>query len=218
MSLIKFVFSCLNVAFLQLPNHYTCYLSTMLRLTILAGVLLILTLFACEKEGPAGPAGPQGEQGAKGDKGDPGAAGPKGAPGNANVLLYEFGEHTFTGTLDLEFNISKGRIDSSLVLVYYNPQPEVLSAWYPIPGLGSSADYQTRYILYQINAAPSTYRLRIRLMDPDNASATYTTAVTFRKVKLIIAPASTIISARFKEQEVDLADYRETSRFFNIQE
>lgn len=82
--------------------------------TILA-LALMMSLSACEKEGPAGPAGPKGEQGtagskgpagpkgltgskgatgqkgatgAKGPKGDKGATGPKGAkgdPGNANV-------------------------------------------------------------------------------------------------------------------------------------
>ena len=46
-------------------------------------------------QGPKGDTGPRGETGPKGDKGDPGE------PGNANVLVYNLGEHEFTNTTPL---------------------------------------------------------------------------------------------------------------------
>lgn len=67
-------------------------------LTAILALALMLSLPACEKEGPAGPAGPQGEEGTAGPKGPAGpkgatgakgATGPKGAkgdPGTANVI------------------------------------------------------------------------------------------------------------------------------------
>lgn len=207
--------------------------------------LVVFTLTGCEK-GDTGPAGPQGEQGVrgekgdKGDKGDPGATGPRGAtgatgatgprgatgatgakgdkgdPGNANVRLYEFGLHTFTGALDLDISVSRQVVDNSMILVYYNPVPEAVTAWFQAPGLGASGNYQTRYFIYQNTASPSVYRLGIRTLTV-NGQSSYASPLTFRKIKVIFAEASQIFSLQASGQ-LDLADYQSVKEALGIRD
>ena len=158
--------------------------------------LLSVSVIACKK-GDTGPAGPAGAQGAN---------------GNANITMYQFGNQTFTSQLNLTLqNISKERIDSSLILAYYNPSTEAATAWYPIPGSGSGGLYETRYFVSQLTISPSSYTFGIRLLKPDGAL--YTTQVTYTKIKVIIAPASTIINGR-----VDLSDYNAVMNYYNLAE
>lgn len=124
-------------------------------------------------------------------KGDTGPA------GNANVTVYNFGSKTFSSTTDYKLSISQGKIDSSLVLAYYNPSSESESAWYNIPGNGSSNLYVTRSLLYQ--ETPTTYNYRVFLHNP--AGATYTNSVTFRKFRIFVIPASTLITGRVANAE-----------------
>ncbi|HEY9559691.1 MAG TPA: hypothetical protein VIR29_02755, partial [Anseongella sp.] len=152
------------------------YLTTLL--------IAAFTISSCEKEGPAGPEGPQGEQGAQGEQGPQGPQGPVGDDGNANVILYEFGAKTFTNTLAMTFTVAKEIVDNSLILVYYNPANEASSTWYPIPGIGSNGNYQTRYFLYQTSSSPSIYTMAIKVMKPDG-SAVYGSPLTFKKIKVI---------------------------------
>jgi hypothetical protein len=157
-------------------------------------ICLSFLLVKCGKDGAVGPAGNPGDKGATGAQGPggpTGPAGPQGSKGNANVLMYTFGSQTFTGACNYTINISKGKIDSSLVLVYYNPEPEAESAWYPVPGLGSGAMYETRFFIYQTSVTPSIYTVNVRLVKLDG-SGFYPTPVTFRKLRVIIASASTI--------------------------
>ena len=207
---------------------------------------MLFMFVSCGKDGDIGPIGPQGEQGiqgekgdkgdkgdrgatgAKGDKGDRGAtgatgprgatgpAGPKGDPGNANVQLYEFGEQTFTGgTLNLPLNVTQEQVDNSLVLVYYNTSRNPLaSTWHPIPGLVSS--FQTRYFLSKSRPTSPTYNLSIRLMTPDG-SAPFTSEVTFYKIKVIFAEASSILTARV-EHGLNMDDYNAVKSFYNFQD
>ncbi|MBV4357768.1 hypothetical protein [Pinibacter aurantiacus] len=120
--------------------------------------------------------------------------GEHGPPGNANVEVYNFGSQTISGgSANYTLNISRGKIDSSLVLVYYNPSTEQETTWYPIPGIGSGSLYQTRYFIYQTSTNPSVYTLAVRLVKMDGAI--YTTPVTFTKLKVVIAPASSIQNA-----------------------
>src|SRR5690349_11389050 len=108
-------------------------------------------------------------------KGDPGPRGDNGKDGNADVSVFNFGPQTVTTALNLTLNVSRGKVDSSLILVYYNPEAELESAWYPMPGVGSGATYETRFLIYQSAASPSAYTLAIRLMTP--AGAPYVTPV-----------------------------------------
>ncbi len=204
-------------------------------------VILSVGLISCGKDGPGGPIGPRGErgeqgvQGEKGEQGDQGARGaqgpqgergPQGARGaqgpqgergpmgNANVLLYEFGSHTFTNSLELDLSVSREIVDNSMILVYYNPAVEAATAWFASPGLGSSGNYQTRYFIYQLSASPSVYRLGIRTLKPDG-SAPYGLPLTFRKIKVVFAEASSIFAAQ-ANGSIDLNDYQSVKKFLHI--
>lgn len=142
--------------------------------------------------------------------------GDEGPMGNADVTVYNYGTQTSVGgSLNYTLTISKERIDSSLVLVYYNPSTESPSAWYPVPGTGSSGAFDTRYFIYQTATTPlSQYTLAVRLMSPGGTP--YATPVTFTKLKLIIAPASTILAGGRTAQPYDVNDYNSVKRYFNL--
>ncbi|WP_326992652.1 hypothetical protein [Chitinophaga sp. 212800010-3] len=148
-----------------------------------------------------------------------GDIGPQGPQGNANVTIYTFGSQTFTVQLDLTLNnISTGKMDSSLVLVYYNPVREAATAWYPVPGAGPGTMYQTRFFTYQVSIDPSNYRLSIRAFQA--AGSDYGFPLTFRKIRVIIAPAAAIIpGARMSSsQPVDYNDYYAVLRYYHLSE
>ncbi|HET9430186.1 MAG TPA: hypothetical protein VFO70_03365 [Chitinophagaceae bacterium] len=165
----------------------------------LASVLLIGIIPGCKKEntGPVGPPVPS-------DKVD--------------VLTINYSSQTFTGTKNYVItNISKERIDSSLVLAYYNPATEDVTSWYPVPGSGPNAAYETRNFIYQSSTAPSAYTMGVRLMTP--AGAAYGTQVTFTKFKIIIIRSATLVFAgRGGEPLVDLSDYYAVKAFFGLKD
>ncbi|MGN6291518.1 MAG: hypothetical protein ACTHMV_02150 [Chitinophagaceae bacterium] len=144
-----------------------------------------------------------------------GDVGPQGPTGNADVKMFTFSSQTFTGALNLKLpvGLTQGYIDSSLVLVYYNPSNEAATAWYPCPGLGSSGAYETRYLIYQSSPTPEEWTLSIRLMKPDG-SGPYTSAVTFTKIRVVFAPASSIQTGR--SAPIDLNDYYAVKNYFNL--
>jgi hypothetical protein len=172
---------------------------------LLLVLLVCASVVACKKgdtgpEGPAGPAGPQG---------------PQGATGTANVTQYLYGSKTFTSSLTLTMNnITQGKIDSSLVLAYYSPSTDP-NYWYPIPGFGSVAAYQTRFYL-AANTATS-HSIVIRVHNADGTS--YTSPVTWNKTKVLIVPAATIINGRSSGQPpVDVNDYYAVMKYYNLQD
>ncbi|RPD41599.1 hypothetical protein EG028_09845 [Chitinophaga barathri] len=156
-------------------------------------LLLIISLMAisCKKDGPAGPAGKDG---------------------NANVTVFNFGSRVVTTASNYVLSgISRGRIDSSMVLAYYNPVPEDESAWYPVPGLGSLGAYETRYFISQTS---NDYTFSVRLVTP--AGAAYTTPVTFRKMRIFIVPANNVVNVNGRMAGPDLKDYYAVKEFYNI--
>lgn len=166
--------------------------------------LTIVFLDACTKEGPAGPTGPAGPAGAAGATGSAGATGPQGVSGNANVVLYEYGTQTFTSAVNyLLTNISQGRIDSSILLTYYNPSTEAATMWYAVPGAGSTAAYVTRNFWYQTSTAPSTYTMSVRTHNWDGTPNV--TSKTFTKLRIFVVKSSSILPGG-KGAEVDLND------------
>lgn len=174
----------------------------MKRSTIFSFVLIALIAFTACKKGDAGPEGPKG---------------------NADVTVYNFGQTTFTGAVSLVLNnISQGRMDSSLMLAYYNPSTEAATAWYPIPGSGSGGIYETRYFTYQSATTPvSVYTFGLRAIKPDGTA--YTTPLTFKKIKIIIAPASVVIAggrqmSGVSTLPVDVNDYHAVCQYYGISE
>jgi len=150
-----------------------------------------------------------------------GDTGPAGQDGNANVRLFTYSNITFTSVHNLQLSgISQSLMDSSMVLLYYNPSNEVATSWYPIPGLGSSAAYDMRYLLYQSSASPSIYTVSLRAMLP-NGSGAYGSQLTFNKVRLFLVPASSVtVGGRGiadSESVLNKEDYYSVCRYFNIQ-
>lgn len=160
--------------------------------------IFVLILSACGKDGDAGPQGNAGKD------------------GNADVTVFNFGAMTINGgAVNLTLNITQGRMDSSFLLMYFNPEAEVASAWYPIPGLGSGAMYETRYLTYQSSPAgqPSQYTVAIRLMTP--AGAVYPTAVKLRKLRIFVVPAGKLVNGR-QASPVDYKDYQAVLKYYGI--
>lgn len=166
-------------------------------ITWLRQLPLILVLFsaACSKKGDAGPAGKDG---------------------NANVTVYNFGTRTFTSSLNFTVNVSQGKMDSSMLLVYYNPEAEAASAWYPAPGGGSGGLYNTRILTFQSAPEPSQYTVALRVVTP--AGAVYATPLTFRKTRIFIVPANVVINGARQAPPVDLNDYRAVVKYYGIEE
>lgn len=143
-----------------------------------------------------------------------GDTGPQGPTGNADVKMFTFGSQTFTGALGLKLlGLTQGYVDSSLVLVYYNPVPEAATAWYPCPGLGSGGSYETRYVIYRTSTTPEEWMVSIRAVKPDG-SGPYPNALTFTKVRIIFAPASSIQTGR--GTPLDLKDYNAVKNYYNL--
>jgi hypothetical protein len=175
----------------------------------------LITAFVISCEGPEGPQGPQGEQGIQGEQGEQGDVGPQGVSGNANVVLYEYGEQTFTSALNyLMPDISQGRIDSSIVLTYYNPSTEASTAWYAIPGAGSGGGYLLRNFWYQTTIEPSNYSMGVRAQNFDGTSNT--TSKTFTKLRIFVVVASEIIPGDATKSAIDLDDYDAVCEFLDI--
>jgi hypothetical protein len=182
-------------------------------------IAALTTAFVSSCEGPEGPEGPQGQKGdtgATGAAGLQGPAGPQGVSGNANVVLYEYGSMTFTSSVDyLMTDITQGRIDSSIVLSYYNPDNEDPTAWIAVPGASSLGDFVTRNFWWQTGLEPSTYTMRVRTNNWDGTLNT--TSKTWTKFRIFVVLASTI-EAGGKKSEIDLNDYHAVCEFLGIKE
>lgn len=190
-------------------------------------IFLALLMMGCKgEEGPAGPAGPQGPQGIQGIQGPAGQTGPAGPAGqtgqtgpagpmgNANVTLYTYGSMTFTTSKMLTIpNVSRATMDKSILLAYYNPISEAETAWYQMPGFGSSGGYNIRTYWYQSGTA---YLFGIRAMTLTGAS--YTTSLTFRGVRIFLIPASLTISASALQNQLpfDRTDYDSLAEYLGI--
>ncbi|MCG2615535.1 hypothetical protein LZZ85_14640 [Terrimonas sp. NA20] len=171
-------------------------------------VLVALISFSSCSKYDIGLPGPEGGQG---------HAGAQGNAGNADVISFNFGQTTFTAVQEFKMpGVSKARIDSSLVLVYYNPLSEGLSTWYPCPGLGSGGVYQARWWINQVFQSPDDYSLYMRLHTLTGDD--YSMPVTFRKVKIIMASPSVInnVMTGRNGQSLNLDNYLEVKTYFGL--
>jgi hypothetical protein len=169
----------------------------MFRSRLLVAILLLSAfLFSCS-----------GEDGATGP------AGKNGADGNANVLSYTYGSRTTTsGTITYAFPASQGLVDSCLVLAYFQ-MTGYSNLWYPIPGVGPDALFQTRSYCQPANA--TTQNLYVKLVTM--AGATYTTSTTFSAMKIFLVPPSLIVPATSRGQ-LNLSDYNAVREYLNLSE
>lgn len=182
---------------------------------LLLAVLATALVTSCEgPEGPEGPQGPKGDTGATGAAGSQGPAGPQGVSGNANVLLYEYGTMSFTSSVDyLMTNITQGRVDSSIILSYYNPDTEDPTAWLAIPGASVMGDYMIRNFWWQTSLDPSTYTMRIRTNNWDGSFNEE--SKTWTKFRIFVVLASEIFTVESKS-ELDLNDHDSVCEFLGI--
>jgi len=208
-------------------------------LVLAALVGLTFLVVGCSKTGPAGPAGPAGPQGPQGAQGATGSTGAQGPQGNANVFVDTFsltnaqwaynsqyyfevspGSYVeyFTRYHDITLpEVSRGILDSGLVLAYFNPNPIAnTDQWAPLTYefLDGSADfyyvmaYQTflgevemEFFFQQINTSASIPNL-----------ATY--KIPTYKFKVVVISGS--LAAQMKQQGVDVKNYGQVNHFLNL--
>ncbi|WP_315816949.1 hypothetical protein [Paraflavitalea speifideaquila] len=181
-------------------------------------LLFLSTILSCKK----GDTGPQGDTGNTGPQGVDGPQGPQGISGNANVIMYTYnGPISMTIGTDLTLsNVTQARMDSSLVLAYYIPAA-YSTDWYPIPGVGgygTSVQYQT---IYSLRASTGNkFILSLRLFNASFTAYNGSTVV-WNKIKVIVAPASSILPGGRRAAgapAVDLSDYHAVVKYFNLTE
>jgi hypothetical protein len=167
-----------------------------------AVVSVTMLLASCAKDGVQGPVGPAGSNGTNGTN------------GNANVMEYFFRNDSVSATHDFarRLPIRFSSIDSAVVLFYYYDPSG--SAWYPSPGLGAYAAYQTRFFTAMATSGNDSTDLILRVYDPTGGS--YAGTVTISKAKLILIPASSILPG--KKAPVDYNNYSATMRYFGLKE
>lgn len=156
----------------------------------------LLFMAACTKEGPAGPAGTNGTN------------------GNANVIVVNHPLDSIGSsksiTINLPSEVSIGAADSGLILVYYKGLvSDGCGYWYPSPGLGCGASYQTRW-LYNV----SNKQLTMSLKNPDGSDYTGLNR-TFTNTKVIIASGTTFLSGK---KDIDFSNYEEVKRYLNLKD
>jgi hypothetical protein len=161
-------------------------------------VLLALSafMFSCSgKDGATGPAGPAGKD------------------GNANVIVFDFpSQTTATGTVYYDFPATEALVDSSVVLAYFQ-SPLVSNSWYPVPGVGPNASFQTRSYWYPLNAATQRYYLKLVTMAGD----AYTTSTTISRMRIYLVPASTLVTITSRGL-LDVSDFNAVREYFNLPE
>ncbi len=146
--------------------------------------------------------------------GEDGATGPAGANGNANVMVFHYGSRTSAGSLYYTFAVDQEVMEQSLVLGYYNPEAiGDTTTYYPVPGLGPYANYQTRCYTYISGHDPDQYTYQLLLMNP-NGVGSYTTSTVISRLRLIVCPASVINS----RGSIDLTDYNAVREYLNVNE
>ncbi len=171
---------------------------------ILLFTVIAVSFSSCKKE--AGPTGPAGTNGINGTNG---------TDGNADVKSITFNNpitnsYYFTDTLPgVNYNV----LGNSLVLTYIQ-DPNCTPNWYSVPGLGCSAVYSARVFTTVPGGSDTlTTLLSLELRTPDGTSIS--TNHTISKLRVIVAPASTILTGK---KETDYSDYKATCRYFNIAE
>jgi hypothetical protein len=195
----------------------------------LHGIIAVLfLLYACKgPEGPQGPQGqqgPQGPQGIEGQVGPIGPQGPQGIPGNSNVVLYEYDSVTFTFSIEyLIPDMTVERMDSSLVIGYFNPVEYDEDVWITLPGIVAIAganNYIVTQYLYSYDE--NTYSLILTTFSIDGSLDTE--QKTWRKFRIFVIPATSVLpGGRIAEEEVgfnitgiDIKNHDEVCDYFRL--
>lgn len=159
---------------------------------------LISSMVIMSCEGPEGPTGPTGPMG------------PTGQNGNEEVLLFTYGSVTLgsAGWYNASYSfstITKGKLDSSVILIYYSAYP---TQWNVTNGLGPDGDYAT---IQYYNESDSTANVYLK-----NADGTMYAGpdVTWDSTKIFVIPLSMMMYAQ--QNKINLSNMRETQEFFGL--
>lgn len=163
-------------------------------------VLVSITMMFCTKEGPVGPRGP---------------AGADGTDGNANVITYLITDSAmlaWSGTYiqlyyDSTFIIPDSIINEGVVMMYIKYASST-GFWYPCPGHGPNGTFYTRFALGDL-------RIAINLLDADGTSWTGVTPPVVTAVRIILIPATTVIS--MTADKVDINSYEATMDYLGLE-
>ncbi|MFS3129121.1 hypothetical protein ACLM5J_12040 [Nocardioides sp. Bht2] len=92
------------------------------------------------------------------------------------------GTITTTTTVQLT-GLTKEEVDRSSFLVFYNTAAESADSWYPAPGLGSGAIYNTRWFIGA--TGPGAYYLTLRFTTPDGSGG-YASQINLTKLRVVV--------------------------------
>jgi hypothetical protein len=154
----------------------------------------------------------KGDDGDLGPQGPAGSNGTNGTNGNADVRLYTLGPISFSSStitfFTLDSSVTENMIDSSMVLMWHQFNTNCGTNWYPVPGLGCSGLYMSRFW-----TLGSTYPVMMGIEITNPNGSLYTgSPVTFDKVKIIIAPANGYSGSIAPNPN----DFQSTLEFYNL--
>lgn len=145
--------------------------------------------------------GPQGDPGPAGPTGATGAAGPKGDIGTANVIYSNWINVTFTGSGTTYTGtitapqITQTVLDKADIRVYWNESGRVLSLPYAQVLGGTTYSVHQRFYVGKIELIASY-------------------AISTQQMRYVIIPGGVLAGG--KRASVDLDDYEQVKRYFNL--
>lgn len=78
--------------------------------------------------------------------------------------------------------------------------------------MGSTASYLTRFFVYQVGG---NHNFSVRLANPSDGSP-YSTAVTWRRMRIFVVPASAIVNLARTRPDLDLNDYAAVTKALDL--
>jgi hypothetical protein len=205
-------------------------------------VCLALLVYGCSKTGPqgatgaTGPAGSTGSAGPAGPKGDTGATGPE---GNANVMVKtvsptntqwiynsQYSLETspgsyveyFTRYYDVAFPaLTKGILDSGLVLVYVNPNPLVSTTqWLPLTYSFEDGSGDFNYVIgYSTSVGSVELDYFFQQIVPNSTIPVLSTYDIPTYSFKLVAISGTLATS-MNNQNINTGNYSQVSKFLNI--
>lgn len=190
-------------------------------------ILAFSVIISCEgPEGPQGPQGPQGTQGpagSQGEQGEQGPIGPQGMTGNANVVLYEYGSVNFTSVVSyLIPDMTVEKMDTTLVIGYFNPSEYDEDVWISLPGIVVINGNNYIIVNYMASFDADSYSMILTTLNVDGSLNT--SSKTWRKFRIFVIPASTVIPAGrvadfqsdLSKSGIDFTDYTAVCDYFGF--
>ncbi|MDZ7714693.1 MAG: hypothetical protein U5J95_00620 [Balneolaceae bacterium] len=160
---------------------------------------------ACE--GPAGPEGPAGADG------QDGADGVDGEDGNANVTVYIFDGHDFTGNSIYQPRLS-GVNETEMKESAWDVYMDKDGFFYHMPGWGyQDASFYETYHTYIGSSSEIAFNIELK----DGPGEVYDEVRIVRTAaNNVVDSTTTKVSGDFQEPPVDFSNYQEVVDYYNI--